>query len=256
VTVKQAITAVELDQTSIESTPGQKFTLNATVSPASAASKKLRWTSTNSTVASVDATGTVSVNGYGSCAILATADDTGAVKAECTIRVPSFFDTDFYSGGGIRDELGLFNEDERTALTDGLTEVINSCFEKYGSVAYPDIIVYTCCAKEGESIADATVKAAEVFRAALNQEYNLYAGEKNGLNGPVLITINVWQDTGRASVNVLFTGDAVSEALGDAERTEARRVLLDGFKTGSYVTGLLDYVRYTAGILTEKDLNH
>lgn len=243
-TVKQAVTGITLDWKDIEAVPGKELTLHAKLSPKAPASQKLRWSSSNSTVATVDAEGNVAVRGYGSCVITATADDTGAVSAGCTIRVPSFYDTDIYHGGGMQDELGLFNADERTELVDRLGLVLEQCMEKYGSAVYPELVVYTCEARDGATIAQATAEAAEAKAKQLSKEYALYYGTHSNEEGPVLITINVWQKEGRASVNIRYIGEAMGKLLGEEGQAAAKAALLSGFQDGSYVEGIVNYVQY------------
>ena len=59
VTVAQAVTAVKLNETSGTVYVGKLFTLKATVEPATAKNKKVEWSSSNESVATVTATGQV-----------------------------------------------------------------------------------------------------------------------------------------------------------------------------------------------------
>lgn len=81
-----AVTGVSLSPTSTSVMEGSSTTLTATVSPANASNKNIAWTSSNSAVASVDATGTVVGLTIGSTTITATTAD-GSFSAQCALNV-------------------------------------------------------------------------------------------------------------------------------------------------------------------------
>ncbi|MDE6378973.1 MAG: Ig domain-containing protein, partial [Muribaculaceae bacterium] len=66
---------------------GESVTLTATVLPEDAADKSLTWTSSDETIATVDADGKVTAVSVGEATITATAADESGVKAECTVTV-------------------------------------------------------------------------------------------------------------------------------------------------------------------------
>ena len=91
-TVKQAaapethkeVTSVTLNKTSLSLTKGQSETLTATVSPADATDKNVSWSSSDATIASVDAYGKVTALKSGSATITAKA---GEKQATCAVTV-------------------------------------------------------------------------------------------------------------------------------------------------------------------------
>ena len=86
------VTGVELDKTSLRLRVGGTYELYAKVSPVNAANKKVTWTTSSSTIASVDSNGKVTAKDAGVCTIKATTVDGGFI-AECEVTVVGF-DTD------------------------------------------------------------------------------------------------------------------------------------------------------------------
>ena len=89
VEVKQYITDIKLNKTSLSLSKGETQTLDATISPNNANNKSLIWTSSDPSVATVDQYGNVkgvSVFG-GSVTITATAEDGGGISASCKVSV-------------------------------------------------------------------------------------------------------------------------------------------------------------------------
>ena len=78
------VSAVVLDKTSLSLAKGSAETLTATVSPADATDKTVRWSSDNPSVASVDQHGLVTAVNTGEATITAAAGD---ISATCTISV-------------------------------------------------------------------------------------------------------------------------------------------------------------------------
>ena len=81
-----AVTGVSLNKTSTSIALGGSETLTATVEPSDAANKTVAWTTSNSAVATVGSTGTVTAVNTGTCTVTATTDD-GNFKATCTVTV-------------------------------------------------------------------------------------------------------------------------------------------------------------------------
>ncbi len=80
------VTSVTLDKTSAELEIGEKITLAATVLPENAADKTVTWTSSDATVASVDANGVVTAHKASATAVTITAK-AGDKTATCAITV-------------------------------------------------------------------------------------------------------------------------------------------------------------------------
>lgn len=82
------VTGVKLDITSKSIAVGESFVLNATVSPSNATMKSVSWSSSDKTVATVDADGIVTGLKVGSCKITVATDD-GNKTATCEVSVSS-----------------------------------------------------------------------------------------------------------------------------------------------------------------------
>ncbi len=86
VTVVVPVTGVTLDKTSLTLEEGQTDTLTATVEPDEADNKNITWSSSDETVATVDATGKVTAVDAGLATITVTTED-GAKTAVCNVTV-------------------------------------------------------------------------------------------------------------------------------------------------------------------------
>ncbi|MBR5255149.1 MAG: Ig domain-containing protein [Bacteroidales bacterium] len=78
------VTSVSIDKTSLSLTEGESATLTATVKPDNATNKTVSWSSSNSSVATVDAAGKVSAVAEGTATITAKA---GEKSATCSVSV-------------------------------------------------------------------------------------------------------------------------------------------------------------------------
>ena len=79
--VNVPVESVALDKTAVSLKEGETHKLNATVSPANATNKKVSWSSSNASVASVDANGTVTAVAKGTATITASAEGKTATAA-------------------------------------------------------------------------------------------------------------------------------------------------------------------------------
>ena len=79
-------TAITVTPTTLSLTEGKTATLSATVTPAEA-NQKVTWTSSNKTVATVDATGKVTAKAAGDAKITATTKDGTTLTATCAVTV-------------------------------------------------------------------------------------------------------------------------------------------------------------------------
>ncbi|MBR3965574.1 MAG: Ig-like domain-containing protein [Clostridia bacterium] len=89
VTVKAktiAVTGVSLNKTSATMIEGESLTLTATVAPTNATNKNVTWTSNNTSVATVSASGVVTAKSAGTAIITATTVD-GGHNASCAVTV-------------------------------------------------------------------------------------------------------------------------------------------------------------------------
>ena len=83
---KKSVLGVELNTTSLSMSKGAQFKLVPTFYPTDATDKGVIWSTSNASVATVDANGVVTAVGTGSCVIKATARDGGYV-AKCNVKV-------------------------------------------------------------------------------------------------------------------------------------------------------------------------
>lgn len=87
VTVKELVTNVKLNKTSVKMTVGATTKLVATVSSETASNKKVTWTTSNKKIATVNQSGKVTAKKLGTCKITAKAVDGSGESATCTIRI-------------------------------------------------------------------------------------------------------------------------------------------------------------------------
>ena len=80
------VSSITLNETSKEVTEGDSFTLVATVLPTNASDRTVKWTSSNTDVATVN-NGAVTTLKEGSAVITATSNSKSTVKATCTVTV-------------------------------------------------------------------------------------------------------------------------------------------------------------------------
>ncbi|AKN31469.1 hypothetical protein Ccar_11600 [Clostridium carboxidivorans P7] len=98
VTVKDSasfvdVSKVELDKTSASLKEGETVELKATITPTDAANKNLIWTSSDTSIATVDSNGKVTAVKAGTATITAVSDDNKDIKAQCTVTVDPKDDT-------------------------------------------------------------------------------------------------------------------------------------------------------------------
>lgn len=89
ITVAQWVTSVTLNNPSLTLNEGQEQTLIPTVNPSNAANKSLNWTSSDTSVATVNAEGKVTAISKGTATIKAEAKDGSGVNATCSVVVSS-----------------------------------------------------------------------------------------------------------------------------------------------------------------------
>ena len=103
------VSSITLSQTSLTLTSkGQTASLTATVTPDNAANKNITWSSSNSSVVTVNANGTVTAVANGTADITATAADGSGVSAKCsvTVRVPDNISETITLAGGKSKKIG------------------------------------------------------------------------------------------------------------------------------------------------------
>jgi uncharacterized protein YjdB len=96
-------TSITLNQSAANLLPGSTLALTATVAPEDALDKSLTWTSSDETVATVDAQGVVTALAAGTATITATSVAAPSVTATCTVTVANAAAPAFYSEIGEGD---------------------------------------------------------------------------------------------------------------------------------------------------------
>ena len=87
ISVRQPVTSLTLNKTSLTVNRGATATLTATVGPSNADNKKVKWTTSNRAVATVTVSGKVKAIKKGTATITATARDGSGKKATCKVTV-------------------------------------------------------------------------------------------------------------------------------------------------------------------------
>ncbi len=87
VTVLQPVTSISLNRSSLKMEAMDTFQLQATVYPSNAADRRIRWTSSDSSVATVDESGLVTALKKGTATITSAAMDGSGVMRNCTVTV-------------------------------------------------------------------------------------------------------------------------------------------------------------------------
>lgn len=82
-------TSITLSQTELEMTKTEVHNLTATVLPENATYRNVTWTSSNTSVATVDSKGEITAVGNGTCYITATSKSSSNVTARCKVTVTS-----------------------------------------------------------------------------------------------------------------------------------------------------------------------
>lgn len=88
--VREPVTGIELNQTALTVDMGERRELTATVEPPGASNRKVKWTSSDPAVASVDDTGTVTAHKEGKAVITAASAENEEIKAEAVVTVRSW----------------------------------------------------------------------------------------------------------------------------------------------------------------------
>ncbi len=87
VTQKVNVTSVKLNASAVQLKKGNTTTLKATIAPSNASNKKVKWTSSDTSVATVNSSGKVTAVKNGTATITCAAQDGSKKKATCKITV-------------------------------------------------------------------------------------------------------------------------------------------------------------------------
>lgn len=86
-TITQAVTSIKLDTTSKTMYVGETFRITYSVKPINASNTELNWSSSDTSVATVDSEGLVTAKGTGKAIITAMTTDGSAIIANCSVTV-------------------------------------------------------------------------------------------------------------------------------------------------------------------------
>ena len=115
-------TGVTLNKTSATLNTGQTLQLSATVAPSNATDKSVSWTTSNSSVASVNSNGLVTAIASGTATISVTAKDGSEKSASCSVTVIELVD----SIGFDKTSLVLYNDETATITATVFPETANN----------------------------------------------------------------------------------------------------------------------------------
>ena len=175
------VSGITLSQTSLTMTlKGQTASLTATVTPDNAANKNITWSSSDSSIATVNASGTVTAIANGTADITATAADGSGVSAKCsvTVKVP--------------------NNVRNITLEGGKSKTIGPDIDDFDNIDFKQVTFDIKNDNKSIEIAgfNATEYAAGVTIEGLRTGYAVIIAK---YNGTVLLTYNVtitsdWQE--------------------------------------------------------------
>jgi len=193
------VTSVTLSQAEAALTVGSTLTLIPTVAPADATNKTVTWTTSDASVATVDANGVVTAVAAGSATITATATngtaDTGDdLTATCTVTVANpitaasadgtigaFTDANGQTRlgivatlGGKKYAIGMSNETDITGLSGTYTK-------KVGDYTYYNFA--DACAKFANNQTDGSYIASNVWRLPTADEFSALVALGGSWNG-------------------------------------------------------------------------
>ena len=113
VTVKEvAVQSVTLSKSTLDLTVGDSFSLTASISPSNATNKAVTWSSSNSSIASVDSSGRVTAKGNGTATITVKSAANASISDTCAVNV-----TTPTSGVTVTPETAALNVGETKQLS-------------------------------------------------------------------------------------------------------------------------------------------
>lgn len=81
------VSLISIAPSSVKLAVGESFNLDVQIEPADATNKSINWSSTNSSVASVNTAGQLTANGKGNAIIIASTQDGTNISATCSVTV-------------------------------------------------------------------------------------------------------------------------------------------------------------------------
>ena len=224
---KDQVSGITLDTNQLELKVGEKDKLNATVEPETALNKKVKWESSDETVATVDEKGYITAVKKGTATITATTID-GGFKAKCTVIVTEaqsnelIFTSDVYYI--LNREKNILNVSPNTTLESFKKNITSNVTYK----------VVTTQAKEILSTDIVGTGMKVVLNNNEKTEYTIIV--KGDINGDGLVTLTDLAKLKKSLVNLVeLTNIELKGADFDLDGTVS---LTDLSKMTKYLIGL------------------
>ena len=141
VEVKQYVTGITLNKTALTLNEGQTETLSATITPDNANDKTLTWSSSDTSVATVDQTGKVTTVSKGTATITATANDGSGKKATCSVFVPTDLSSSASANSYIVSSAGTYSFKTvkgNSSTSVGSVSKAEVLWESFGTATVPN----------------------------------------------------------------------------------------------------------------------
>lgn len=249
------VSSIYLDRNYVTLNPGNSLILGATIYPYNAINRAIRWSSTDTSVVSVDSYGRVTANGLGTATIVVSTLD-GSKVAYCTVRVEpvkvdsvslNISNTDMCIGDTLhlQEKIYPYNAAVKRVTwisSDTSVATVNAFGEvRAVGVGTAKITVITADGNKTASCA-IVVRGYKVSSVELNKsEASIYLGEtlklaetvypNNAYNKSVY-----WRSSNNSAATVDTTGQVRAVGLGN---TTISVTTLDGSKTATCVINIL-----------------
>ncbi len=170
VTVKQPVASVSLNMGSVTIARKSKVKLTPSIAPATASSKKLKWTTSNKKVATVSGAGVVTGKAGGTAVITCAATDGSGVSASCEVTVTPIYPT------GIKMS--------RAALTVKIGKTVS-----LKATVLPKTTDYKTVAWTSSNPAVATVDTKGKVKGLSQGTVTITATTNNGISTSCMVTV-------------------------------------------------------------------
>ena len=167
------VTGITLNKTALTLNEGQTETLSANVAPEDAYDKTLTWSSSNTSVATVDQTGKVTAVSKGTATITATAKDGSGKKATCSVTV-------------IRPVTSITLDKTLLTIYNGKTETLTA-------TVTPSTASYTDVTWSSSNTSVATVSSSGMVTGVAKGTATITAAAKDGSGKSATCSVDVKQ---------------------------------------------------------------
>lgn len=173
------VSGISLNKTAIELSKGQTETLVASVTPDNASDRKVYWSTSNSSIATVSSSGVVTAKGQGTTTITATTRD-GSFTATCQVTVKQ-------SPLTVDASIGLTTQFTSSGMAQGVSVTVKASGGSESYVAYSIKLYY-----EGEYVGE--VSSKEMFASPFkNGTYTaeVYVKDSDGNEATKTVTTTI-----------------------------------------------------------------